>query len=526
MDKFFRAVFVALAVGFAWGIRGHFGHLIGAMFPGAMLGLGFAYVSGQKAMFRWAPILGTIGGLGIAIGGYTSYGILHGYAQSGSYPGMNPSPSDVPMWVNTAYGFLMLALQGGCWGTFGCAGIGAILDEHKPSVVKFLELIAFLFFFGWLFQFVMTVLVGFHVNPPRSDAVLGHIGATAALFVWLAWNRYKLALRGAFLGFGGFGMGMILGRLLANVFQNLTLSNPNLAPEALRLSINHWNIMEITVGLVGGFVFTLGMIGKKVEERPNNEGYPFLSVMSIFYVLGMIPLLHLFVRTNWKEELKKMTGLIEGWKTEFPNIAESLSPEKLISQATWLADAVVAIGWVAALVWLVISRKNWSRLSWFPVLALGAVVSFLDLFLRLYFRDPRLYCISPETTAYQYYFPGFFLKETMLADGLTKANVLFVEMRTVSMGLFVLMVLYVILRETVWPHTPLLKPDEKMERIPWIRWVATFLLVYAAVVYTAGYTNGAATMRNANTRWPLWTAGGGKPFPGDPEDVKKNVSPP
>jgi hypothetical protein len=68
------------------------------MFPGAMLGLGFAYVSGQKNMFRWAPIFGAIGGLGIAIGGYMSYAVLHGYAQAGP-----PAP-----WYNLAYGFFML----------------------------------------------------------------------------------------------------------------------------------------------------------------------------------------------------------------------------------------------------------------------------------------------------------------------------------------------------------------------------------------------------------------------------------
>ena len=43
-DRFFRSVFVAIAVGLGWGIRGDFGHLIGAMYPGAILGLAFCYV--------------------------------------------------------------------------------------------------------------------------------------------------------------------------------------------------------------------------------------------------------------------------------------------------------------------------------------------------------------------------------------------------------------------------------------------------------------------------------------------------
>jgi hypothetical protein len=46
LNRVGRSLFVALAVGLAWGIRGDFGHLVGAMYPGAILGLGLAYVSG------------------------------------------------------------------------------------------------------------------------------------------------------------------------------------------------------------------------------------------------------------------------------------------------------------------------------------------------------------------------------------------------------------------------------------------------------------------------------------------------
>src|SRR5574344_1588341 len=95
LDKLMRALFVFLCVGFGWGIRGHFGHLIGAMFPGAMLGLSLAYVSGQKRLYSWAPLMGAVGGLAMAIGGNMSYGLLQGYAQAAP-----PAP-----WYNYAYGF-------------------------------------------------------------------------------------------------------------------------------------------------------------------------------------------------------------------------------------------------------------------------------------------------------------------------------------------------------------------------------------------------------------------------------------
>ena len=85
LDRLFRSLFVALAVGLGWGIRGDFGGVMGAMYPGACLGLGFAYVSGQREAWRWAPALGALSAYGISRGGMMSYGILHGYAKSDTF---------------------------------------------------------------------------------------------------------------------------------------------------------------------------------------------------------------------------------------------------------------------------------------------------------------------------------------------------------------------------------------------------------------------------------------------------------
>ena len=454
MDKFLRAVFVALAVGFAWGIRGHFGHLIGAMFPGAMLGLGFAYVSGQKAMFRWMPVLGAIGGLGIAIGGYTSYAVLHGYAQSG------PPAS----WHNYAYGYAMLVVQGGCWGIFGCAALGAILDPKKPSITKFLELIALMFFCGWGFQYIMTQWVGFHVNPPRSDALLGHAAAAVVLVVWLIWNNYRLALRGALLGFCGFGMGMIIGRALGNAFHTVDIV------------INHWNIMEITVGLVGGFVFTLGMLGKEVDERPRGEGYPLLSLMSMCYVLALIPYFHFMARIMTSEGQKDMQNHAVALGIE--------NTKEVIQQGLFNIEWLIKAGWIAAGVWLILHFLNWRWFSWFPVLALGALISFMDLFSQLYFTKTDF---SPFYTT---------------ASGATGT-----DMRVISMGLFALMILYVLVRQFFCWHKPIIVSDAKMDRIPYIRWAFTCIVIYACIFALAhfGITNGKKTLETANTRWPAWS---------------------
>lgn len=43
-----RSVFVAAAVGLAWGVRGDFGHVVGAMYPGAVLGLAGVAVAASR----------------------------------------------------------------------------------------------------------------------------------------------------------------------------------------------------------------------------------------------------------------------------------------------------------------------------------------------------------------------------------------------------------------------------------------------------------------------------------------------
>ncbi len=67
-ERIVRSLFVALAVGLGWGIRGDFGHQLGAMVPGAALALAFTFVSGQKSLFRLMPILAAVAALAISVG--------------------------------------------------------------------------------------------------------------------------------------------------------------------------------------------------------------------------------------------------------------------------------------------------------------------------------------------------------------------------------------------------------------------------------------------------------------------------
>ena len=174
------------------------------MYPGAALGLGLAYVSGQRSLFLWMPILGALGGIGIGSGGSMSYGILHGYAQADTL-------------VNYAYGFLTLFLQGSAWGTFGGAMIGLVLERKPLRSGEWLGLAASILAGGWFTSFFVVDVLGFQINPPRNNTSITFMGAALGQMIWLILNNKQSGLRGAVLGYVGFGLGMSVGRLLGNV---------------------------------------------------------------------------------------------------------------------------------------------------------------------------------------------------------------------------------------------------------------------------------------------------------------------
>ncbi len=431
-DRIIRSLFVALAVGLGWGIRGDFGHLLGAMFPGAMLGLGFAYVTGQRNMFRWMPILGLIGGLGIATGGSMSYGLLHGYAKADTF-------------INYAYGFFTLFLQGGAWGCFGCAFMGLVLEKNRLKATELFALILTIFICGFAVFFVIVNLLGFHINPHRSDLSIGFTGGVIGLFIWLGCNRKPLGLRGAVLGYVGFGTGMSMGRLLANASYNLPFA------------INHWNIMEVMCGFIGGFIFTYGMLGKRFEELPDEDSYPLLGIYGIFYTLFCIPFFHCLRRVNPQEKLEQWTNTLTNY---------GYSNHEFLIDATMIGVYVVCgLAFLCALIWLNWHVKDRSEYFAFPVLALAGVMLIIQYLNAFYFLHP--YRI----------------------------------MHNVNLSFLVLMGIYAVF----YRQTEFVVDEEEYEEFRWWRWAIGGICIYILILIAAGYINGEETMKSANTRFPLWS---------------------
>ena len=449
-DRIGRSLFVALAVGLGWGIRGDFGHLVGAMYPGAVLALALAYVSGQRSLFLWMPVIAALSAAAIGAGGSMSYGILHGYVQADTF-------------VNYAYGFLTLFLQGSAWGTFGGALIGLMLERRPMRNGEWLGLIGSVLFAGWATSFLVVDVLGFQINPPRNNGSIAYMGAAIGQLVWLACNDKPTGLRGALLGYVGFGLGMAAGRLLGNA--------ANVLQGEYGFTINHWNVMETSCGFIAGFIYCFGMVDRAYPEPPERENMPLASAYGITYVLGLIPLWHRLNRIRPAAKTAEWAAALKSYGYA--------DPERLAGTVLWLIDGVCVLGFVGAAVWAAAHYRRRPRWAAFPVLWLSGTMLLYQNLNALYFFYPS----RPKL----------------------------VNMHNVFWVLFGLMALYALIARP----RPAAEPSDAGPEppFPWGRWVLGSVAAFALVVVLAGRVNGEKTMVTANTRWPVWSWSDG-PFPG------------
>jgi hypothetical protein len=292
-QRFFPIALPALAMSLGWGIRGDYGHEHGAMIPGALVALAVALVSHRPDWYARAPLLALLGAIGWAFGGQISYGLLIGYTGA----------SDLP---NVAYGFASLFLVGAIWGAIGCGvlalgftrsrswldafagplltlyiawwilnlfGITAQVESRIslydsdwfPAAVALLVALACAAFLprsraacawiatltiGWFLGFItLTMLLGLHLSPPRSDNWSGALGLLLALVLLLIRTRNRAALVlvawGALFG----GLGFLLGDFVQMLFR--ARWGP-IGLSSTLADLNGWKAMEQLFGLIMG----------------------------------------------------------------------------------------------------------------------------------------------------------------------------------------------------------------------------------------------------------------------------------
>lgn len=191
---------VAMSLG--WGLRGTIGGgEVGAMIPGAMLGLVFAGFARLDSL--QSSLITAACALGFGLGGAETYGQTIGLLK-------NPQ--------TTAWGLLGLSLKGASW------GIGASffvwLAFHFGQYRQKNLLIAFALFIGgtlagwWFINHPKLIYFSDRINKPREEVwfglIFGPLIAMAYLSIAFRTIRpLKYAISGFLIGALGFGLGSL-----------------------------------------------------------------------------------------------------------------------------------------------------------------------------------------------------------------------------------------------------------------------------------------------------------------------------
>ncbi|MBN1480424.1 hypothetical protein EH223_20420 [candidate division KSB1 bacterium] len=227
MKKNTGLVFVALALGLGWAIRGHFGHEHGAAWAGAIAGLAVIVVAKRQDWAQRLPVLAALAGIGWGVGGMMSYGLIVGYGRGVDF-------------ANVFYGLSMLGVVGALYGFIGGGFFGLGLESTEDQKPHWPSLLTEMIAGGLLAWYVIIAQFEWKMTPPRSELWAACLGAAVALAWYLYRNHYRRALRVA--GYAALGAGFGFG--FGNFLQTMgTISGA---------SFNWWNVMEFSLGFFGG----------------------------------------------------------------------------------------------------------------------------------------------------------------------------------------------------------------------------------------------------------------------------------
>lgn len=314
MNRTAALLFTGLILGLGWAIRGHFGHEWGAAWAGTLGGLAVLFASKRKDWWDHAPVLGLLSGVGWAVGGMMSYGIVIGYCKGTDFG-------------NVLYGYTMLAVIGGLYGCIGGGMLGLGLASHPEKRPQWAALFTEMVAGAWIFWGFLIYQVELFMTPPRSELWAACLGAAVALLWHLHRNEFHNAFRVAVFSALGAGFGFAFG----NFIQTLGIVSG--------VNYNWWNVMEFTLGFCGGIGMTYAITTSSWPNKgkPSKPG----NIAAILTVFLFIPLINFsFAFTE-----KKLTRIAES-----VNIT---ALESFISlQQNWGLALVILLTILSVYLWL------------------------------------------------------------------------------------------------------------------------------------------------------------------------------
>src|ERR1041384_5353860 len=121
-----------LSLSIGWGIRGNFGHELGAMLPGALTAVAVCLLSGREDWQRRVLYFGFFGAIGWGFGASMSYMQVVSYAQSG-----HAASQLYGYYGLFVIGFLTAALGGACTAYPAVESRERLTAFFKPLIVVF-----------------------------------------------------------------------------------------------------------------------------------------------------------------------------------------------------------------------------------------------------------------------------------------------------------------------------------------------------------------------------------------------------
>lgn len=303
MDTVKGLIFVAvttLALSYGWGMRGTvIGGEKGAMLPGALLGIMFAWYTGSDIVFGNYWIFAAVGLMAMSYGGIEPYGETIGMVLHRGRQDYKPRK-----------GYFGLAFKGAQWFCV-CAGfLGVALAAMTGEVYKWYDIVVFCALLPILQEGGYRIF-----NQPYDKENKKYPRIFFSLTRREEWGRnvavmlailLLAAIRGdsftLLMLFGGFVSGGI-GWLIAMWFYVLSVyplksGKYLLGSLAKKHCVDGWKTMEFTLGAVGGLGVALTCVAGKdklaasVEVIAANDGFweplPWLRNVSPFIVGALI----------------------------------------------------------------------------------------------------------------------------------------------------------------------------------------------------------------------------------------------